>query len=70
MAERLGICVSTRDKFHHVIGIAKAAHAQNKKVEIFFTGEGVHCTQADNFAQILQGSESGDMRSELHCQRV
>jgi len=54
MAERLGICVSTRDKFHHVIGIAKAAHAQNKKVEIFFTGEGVHCTQADNFAQILQ----------------
>ena len=53
MAQTLGICVATRDNFKHVLGIAKAAHALAKKVEIFFTGDGVHCTQIDGFADLL-----------------
>jgi predicted peroxiredoxin len=45
MAESLGICVSTRNNFDHVLGLAKAAQKTGKKVEIFFTGDGVLCTQ-------------------------
>ncbi len=53
MSEKLGICVATRHNLHHVIGLAKAAKAGGKDVEIFFTGEGVHCTQDPRFSELL-----------------
>lgn len=53
MAEKLGICVSTTNNLHHVIGIAKAAKATGKDVEIFFTGEGVLLTQDPRFQELL-----------------
>jgi predicted peroxiredoxin len=53
MAQRLGICVATGNHLRHVIGLAKAAKAAGKEVEIFFTGEGVHLTQDANFFQLL-----------------
>lgn len=54
MAETLGICVSTSDKFWDVLGIATAAHKLNKEVEIFFTGDGVRCTQNADFKKLIK----------------
>jgi len=54
MAESLGICVSTRNNFDHVLGLAKAAQKAQKKVEIFFTGEGVLCTQNPMLADLIK----------------
>jgi hypothetical protein len=53
MAETLGICVATRSQMPHVVGLAKAAKAAGKSVEIFFTGEGVHLTHDPRFADLL-----------------
>lgn len=49
----LGICVATRNQIGHVIGLAKAAQAAGKKVEIFFTGEGVQLTQDPRFSELI-----------------
>ena len=54
MAETLGICVASRDKFEHVIGITKAAKALKKKVEMFFTGDGVLCTQNPKLVDLIK----------------
>ena len=54
MTETIGICVSTRDSFHHVLGLAKAAKRADKKVEIFFTGDGVLCTQNPGLADLVK----------------
>ncbi len=53
MVERLGICVATSNHLEHVIGLAKAARAAGKEVEVFFTGEGVHNTQDPRFLQLV-----------------
>jgi len=53
MAQRLGICVSTKNSFKHVAGIARAAKNENIAVEIFFTGEGVHQSQEKDFTMLL-----------------
>ncbi len=53
MAEKLGICVATRGHLKHVIGLAKAAKAVGKEVEIFFTGDGVHLTKDPRFGELL-----------------
>lgn len=49
----LGICVATRNQLEHVIGLAKAAKAAGKKVEVFFTGEGVHLTHDPRFQELV-----------------
>ncbi len=49
----LGICVATRNQIEHVIGLAKAAKASGKQVEIFFTGEGVHLTHDPRFQELV-----------------
>jgi hypothetical protein len=53
MSEHLGICVATKKNLEHVIGLAKAAKAAGKVVEIFFTGEGVHHTKDPRFGELL-----------------
>jgi len=54
MVEKLGICVATSNQLGHVIGLARAAKAAGKQVEVFFTGEGVHNTQDPRFQQLLE----------------
>lgn len=49
----LGICVATRNQLAHVIGLARAAKAAGKTVEIFFTGEGVHLTHDPRFSELV-----------------
>ncbi|MBW1778330.1 MAG: DsrE family protein [Deltaproteobacteria bacterium] len=53
MAQRLGICVSTKNSFKHVAGIARSAKNDGIEVEIFFTGEGVHQSQHADFTKLL-----------------
>ncbi len=57
MAQTLGICVTTKNSFSHVIGIARAAKNAGKKAEIFFTGEGVHQSQLKEFTRLLEFAE-------------
>ncbi|HEY6221079.1 MAG TPA: peroxiredoxin [Candidatus Eisenbacteria bacterium] len=49
----LGICVATRSQLAHVVGLAKAAKAAGKTVEIFFTGEGVCLTKDPRFSELV-----------------
>lgn len=53
MTDKLGICVATRNQLNHVVGLARAAKAAGKEVEVFFTGEGVHLTQDPHFSELL-----------------
>ncbi|MCG6923323.1 MAG: DsrE family protein [Acidobacteria bacterium] len=53
MPERLGICVASEAHLQHTIGLAKAARATGRSVEIFFTGEGVRLTQDPRFSELL-----------------
>jgi peroxiredoxin family protein len=59
MAETLGICVATKSRMEHVVGLAKAARAAGKEVKIFFTGEGVKLTEDPRFAELLQVAKAG-----------
>ncbi|MDJ0986999.1 MAG: DsrE family protein [Desulfobacterales bacterium] len=53
MAQTIGICVSTGNNLHHVIGLARAAKSAGKQVEIFFTGDGVLLTQNSRFSELI-----------------
>jgi len=53
MAEKLGLCVATRDNMPHVLGLTKAGKTAGKQVEIFLTGDGVHLTQDPHFSELL-----------------
>lgn len=57
MAQTLGICVTTKNSFMHVAGIAQAAKNAGKKVEIFFTGEGVSQSQLNEFTSLFEFAE-------------
>lgn len=59
MAEKLGICVATRDSMPHLLGLAKAAQRAGKQVEIFLTGEGVHLTHQPGFSELLEVARVG-----------
>ncbi len=54
MPQTIGICVATKDSFSRVIGIAEAAKNSGRKVEIFFTGEGVHQSQLSEFTKLIE----------------
>ena len=62
MSETLGICVTTRKSLPHVLGLAKAARAAGKEVRVFFTGEGVLCTQDPSFATLLEVAKAGSAK--------
>ena len=66
MSERLGICVATRSRMEHVLGLARAARAAGKEIDVFFTGEGVHLTKDPRFPELLDVARSGS--SQPHGQ--
>ena len=66
MTETLGICVATRSRMEHVMGLASAARRAGKEVRIFFTGEGVHLTEDPRFAELLGVARNGS--SQPHGQ--
>lgn len=53
MTDKLGILVGTDKFLDHVIHLTDAAHAKGKKIQIFFTGAGVHLTQAPDFVKLV-----------------
>ncbi len=62
MSETLGICVATRNRMEHVLGLARAARKAGKEVRVFFTGEGVHLTKDPRFPQLLDVARTGSIR--------
>jgi predicted peroxiredoxin len=63
MGETLGICVATKSRMAHVLGLARAARRAGKEVRIFFTGEGVQLTQDPAFAELLQVAKEASAQS-------
>jgi sulfur relay (sulfurtransferase) complex TusBCD TusD component (DsrE family) len=59
----LGICVATKGRMEHVLGLARAARKAGKEVQIFFTGEGVHLTRDPRFPELLDVARSGSART-------
>ncbi len=53
MTKLLGILVATNKHLDYVIHLTNAAHEKGKKIEIFFTGAGVHLTQTPRFAELV-----------------
>lgn len=53
MADRLGILVSSDKHLEKVIALTAAAHEKGKRVQIFFTGQGVLLTQKPEFEQLV-----------------
>ena len=66
MSETLGICVATKSRMEHVVGLARAARRAGKEVRVFFTGEGVHLTKDPRFPELLDVARSGS--SQPHGQ--
>jgi predicted peroxiredoxin len=59
MKPDLGICVATKSRMEHLLGLTRAARAAGKEVKIFFTGEGVLLTQDARFSELLDVAKSG-----------
>jgi hypothetical protein len=59
MTPTLGICVATRSRMEHVIGLARAARGAGKEVKVFFTGEGVHLAHDPRFPELLEVARAG-----------
>jgi predicted peroxiredoxin len=53
MDNRLGILVSSNKHLDWVIALTQAAHEKGKKVQIFFTGQGVLLTKKPEFAKLV-----------------
>jgi len=53
MDERLGILVSSNKHLDYIIALTTAAHEKGKKVQIFFTGQGVLLTQMPEFEKLV-----------------
>jgi predicted peroxiredoxin len=53
MDDRLGILVSSNKHLDCVIALTTAAHDKGKKVQIFFTGQGVLLTQQPEFEKLV-----------------
>ena len=50
--EKLGICISSDQHLHHLIGIVLAAQRAGKEVITFFTHKGVLLTQEPEFMKL------------------
>ncbi len=59
----LGICVATKDRMGHVLGLARAARKAGKEVRVFFTGEGVHNTHDPLFGELLDVAKKDSTRT-------
>lgn len=53
MSEKLGILVGTDKHLDWVIKLTDAACAKGKRIEIFFTGDGVRLTQHEGFKALV-----------------
>jgi len=53
MDDRLGILVSSNKHLDYVIALTKAAHQNDKQIQIFFTGQGVLLTQKPEFSELV-----------------
>ncbi len=62
MTATLGICVATRSRMEHVIGLARAARKAGKEVQVFFTGEGVQLTKDPRFPELLDVARTGSSK--------
>ena len=62
MTATLGICVATKGRMEHVLGLARAARKAGKEVKVFFTGEGVHLTKDPRFFELLDVARAGSSR--------
>ena len=62
MSGTLGICVATKSRMDHVIGLARAARKAGKEVQVFFTGEGVLLTKDPRFRELLDVAKSGSAK--------
>ena len=49
----LGICVTTRERTGHVLGLAGAAARAGISTEIFLTGDGVHLVRDRRFQELI-----------------
>ena len=63
MTETLGICVSTKSRMEHVLGLVKAARAAGKEVKVFLTGEGVQLTQDPRFPDLVGMARAGSAQT-------
>jgi hypothetical protein len=61
----LGICVTTRQNTHHVVGLAQAAAKAGVSTDVFLTGEGVHLIGHRRFLEPLAAARVGDGRGPL-----
>lgn len=52
MAERLGILVTSKSHFEHILGITEAASKAGNMVTLFFTGEGVLLSRHRDFSRL------------------
>lgn len=59
MAEKFGICVASQGNFVHLLGLAKAAKATGRHVDVFLTGGGIYLTQQPDFPELLEVSRVG-----------
>ncbi len=55
----LGIFVTRRDGFDHVLGLARAAHRAGVHTDVFFSGDGVHQTQEARFGELVDLARVG-----------
>jgi sulfur relay (sulfurtransferase) complex TusBCD TusD component (DsrE family) len=62
MSGTLGICVATKSRMEHVVGLARAARKAGKEVEVFFTGDGVHLTKDPRFPELLDVARTGSSK--------
>ncbi len=62
MTATLGICVATKSRIEHVIGLARAARKAGKEVEVFMTGEGVLLTKDPRFPELLEVARTGSAK--------
>ena len=53
MDDRIGILVSSNKHLDYVVAFTKAAHEKGKKIQIFFTGQGVLLTQQPEFTKLV-----------------
>jgi hypothetical protein len=55
----LGICVTTRQNTHHVVGLAQAAAKAGVSTDVFLTGDGVHLIGHRRFPELLAAARVG-----------
>ncbi len=54
MAKSVGIFVTSRKNWRHVLGISKAAEAKGSKVKVFFTWKGTYLAKEPEFPELCK----------------